>query len=102
MGTDAHGDAQVTVGDGNEVQGDTSVALHGVDGPVNLAIGDDNAQQAAEDNSETIEDSYNRDHSANDSFNEKFEDNDLFQQSTDTDLEEITIVGDLNDVDLDG
>ena len=144
--TQALGDAQVTVGDDNEVAGDTNVALQGVDGPVNLAIGDDNAQQAAEDNSTTIEDSFNTDASVNDSFNATvedsfnasfedndsfsetiegsfntdvedndvlsqtlsveenftsvFEDNDLFQTATDIDLEEVTVLGDANDIDL--
>jgi len=146
--TSALGDAQVTVGDGNEVQGDVSVAAVGVDGPVNLAIGDDNAQQALEDNSTVTEGSFNLDASTNDSFNTDvadsfntdvedndteqnviadsfntdvedndvttvsesfeskfesvFEDNDTQQFLTDTDLEEVTVVGDLNDVDLDG
>jgi hypothetical protein len=145
--THAGGDAQVTVGDGNEVQGDVSVAMAGVDGPVNLAIGDDNAQQGLEDNSTTIEDSFNLDASTNDSFNTEiddsfnesyedndsyqttvedsfnetiedndvfssvvdvdehftsiFEDNDTTQLLTDTDLEEVTVLGDANDIDLD-
>lgn len=146
--TDAFGDAQVTVGDDNEVAGDTNVALAGIDGPVNLAIGDDNAQQAAEDNSETVEGSYNEDHSVNDSgnvsladsFNASFEDNDShtstiedsfnksledndttiietsFEQNFSSvvedndslqdlinlDQESVAVLGDANDIDLDG
>ncbi|MDH5238913.1 MAG: hypothetical protein OEW85_14985, partial [Acidimicrobiia bacterium] len=66
---DAGGDAQVANGHGNEFQGDTSVALAGVDGPVNLAFGDGNRQNALEDNSTNIEDSFNTDNSIEDSFN---------------------------------
>ena len=146
--TETLGDAQVTVGDGNDVAGDTNVALQGVDGPVNLAIGDDNAQQAVEDNSETVEDSFNTDASVNDSgnvsladsFNASFEDNDSFTSTVedsfnttledndatlietsfeenfssvvedndsfkellDLDQESVAVLGDANDIDLDG
>lgn len=146
--TAALGDAQVTVGDGNEVQGDVNVAAVGVDGPLNLAIGDDNAQQGLEDNSTTISDSFNLDASVNDSFNldvtdsgnlsvedndvtestvtdsgnlsvedndltsisesfesnfsSVFESNDTTTSVFDLDMEEITVLGDANDVDLDG
>jgi len=145
--TSAGGDAQVTAGDGNGVMGDVDIAVGGVDGPFNLAVGDDNAQQAQEDNSSTISDSFNTDQSNNDSFNTSVadsfnavhedndtisstisdsgnfasedndtnilsadfetnfssivEDNDTQQFLNDTDLEEINVLGDGNDVDLD-
>ena len=71
---DAQGDAQVANGNGNRFQGDVDVDLDEVDGPINLAFGDRNSQNALEDNSTTIEDSFNTDNSTNDSFNERFED----------------------------
>jgi len=88
---DAQGDAQVANGHGNEFQGDTSVALAGVDGPVNLAFGDGNRQNALEDNSTNVEDSFNTDNSVegsgntliDDSFNTLVEDNDTTTTTVD-------------------
>jgi hypothetical protein len=55
---EVHGDGQAVAGMGNDVQGDTNVALLGVDGPVNLAIGDNNDQSALEVNETFIDQSY--------------------------------------------
>ena len=86
---DAEGDAQAVTGNGNDVMGDATVDLHNVDGPVNMAFGDGNHQQAVEDNSTTYEDSFNYDASTDgsyntlveDSFNEHYEDNDTTETS---------------------
>jgi hypothetical protein len=74
LDVDAEGDAQVANGNGNRFMGDVDTDLHNVDGPINLAIGDENRQSALEDNSTTVEDSYNTDNSISDSYNEKYED----------------------------
>ena len=87
---DAQGDAQVANGNGNRFQGDVDVDLDEVDGPINLAFGDRNSQNALEDNSTTIEDSFNTDNSTNDSFNERFEDSfNTSVEDNDTSLTEV-------------
>jgi hypothetical protein len=52
------GDGQAVAGMGNDVQGDTTVEMAFVDGPVNLAIGDNNDQTAVEENVFTLDQSY--------------------------------------------
>jgi hypothetical protein len=82
---DAGGDAQVTNGHFNRVAGDTTVGLHGVDGPVNLAVGDGNRQTALEDNSTTVEDSFNHSTDVRGSFNTLLEDSfNTFVEDNDT------------------
>jgi hypothetical protein len=71
---DSEGDAQAVTGNGNEVTGDVTFDLHNVDGPMNFAVGDANRQNALEDNSSTVEDSYNQDHSIEDSYNTSYQD----------------------------
>ena len=86
---DAEGDAQAITGNANDVTGAVSFEAHNVDGPVNLAVGDGNHQQAIEDNSTSYEDSFNYDASTDgsyntlveDSFNERYEDNDTTETS---------------------
>lgn len=71
LDVDALGDAQVAYGNGNRLTGDVSFNATGVDGPLNLAVGDDNRQNALEDNSTTVDDSFNADFSTeiDDSYN---------------------------------
>lgn len=84
------GDAQVVTGHANEVTGDVTTDVSHADGPINVAVGDDNDQQALEDNSTNIEDSFKLDKSVDGSFNEatkidaalNFEDNDSSQHVT--------------------
>ena len=71
---DAEGDAQAVTGNGNDVKGDIDVDLEHVDGPVNMAFGDGNSQNALEDNSTNYEDSFNEDYSVEDSYNTRYED----------------------------
>ena len=71
---DAEGDAQAITGNGNDVKGDIDVDLSHVDGPVNMAFGDGNSQNALEDNSTTYEASFNEDYSVEDSYNTHVED----------------------------
>jgi hypothetical protein len=71
---DSEGDAQAVTGNGNDVMGDVDVDLDDTDGPVNLAFGDGNHQNALEDNSTTYEDSFNEDHSIEDSYNTAYDD----------------------------
>ncbi len=87
---DAFGDAQVVTGNGNEVTGDVTTDIDHSDGPINVAVGDRNNQQALEDNSTNIEDSFKLDKSIEDSGNTltqvdadlSFEDNDTTQHVT--------------------
>jgi hypothetical protein len=92
LDVDAEGDAQVAHGNGNRFMGDVDTNLHNVDGPINLAIGDENRQSAIEDNSTTYEDSYNTDNSMSDSYNERYEDsyNETYEDndSTSTSVED--------------
>jgi hypothetical protein len=74
LDVDAGGDAQVVTGHGNDVRGAVDVDLQNVDGPINLAVGDENRQTALEDNSTTFEDSFNTDNSVEDSFNTSIDD----------------------------
>jgi hypothetical protein len=74
MDVDAEGDAQVAHGNGNEFTGDVTTSLHNVDGPINLAVGDENRQSALEDNSTNYDESFNTDNSTSDSYNERYED----------------------------
>lgn len=67
---DAREDATIVTGNGNDVVGDVDVQVEDASGPVNVAVGEDNRQQAIEDQSTTIEDSFNADFSVEDSFNE--------------------------------
>jgi hypothetical protein len=69
LDVEAGGDAQVVTGNFNDVQGAVDVDLQNVDGPTNLAIGDENRQNALEDNSVNFEDSFNTDNSIEDSGN---------------------------------
>ena len=71
---DNSGQGQVALGNNNRLTGDVDVDVDDVDGNLNLAIGDDNQQRADQDNSTTVEDSFNTDNSVEDSFNTKFED----------------------------
>jgi hypothetical protein len=88
---DAGEDATIVTGNGNEVTGDVDVDVDHADGPVNVAVGDDNKQQAVEDESYTIEGSYNTDASTEDSYNTltqsetdlRYEDNDTYESSVD-------------------
>ena len=85
---DAGEDATIVTGHGNEVTGDVNVDVAHADGPVNVAVGDDNSQYGFEDESSTIEDSFNLDASVEDSFNTvsqetttaSYEDNDSHTQ----------------------
>jgi hypothetical protein len=74
LDVDAYGDAQVVTGHGNEVVGDVEFDAEGADGPINFALGDGNHQQALEDNSTEINDSFNTDNSVEDSFNTSYQD----------------------------
>jgi hypothetical protein len=86
---DAGEDATIVTGHGNEVTGDVDVDVDHADGPVNVAVGDDNNQYGFEDESSTIKDSFNVDASVEDSFNTvsqetntaSYEDNDSHTQS---------------------
>jgi hypothetical protein len=71
---DNSGGGQVALGNGNRLSGDVDVDVDDVEGNLNLAIGDDNHQQALQDNSTTVSDSFNTDNSVDDSFNTDFED----------------------------
>lgn len=79
---DAGEDATIVTGNGNDVTGDVDVDVDGADGPVNVAVGEDNNQFALEDESTNIEDSFNVDASVEDSFNS------LTQESTDLRFED--------------
>ena len=70
----AGGDAQVADGNGNRFSGDTDVEFDRVDGPANVIVGDENAQQGQEDNSTRAEDSFNTDASTEGSHNTAVED----------------------------
>ncbi len=80
----AHDDATIVTGNGNDVVGDVDVSVDHAAGPVNVAVGEDNRQQAIEDKSTTIEDSFNAAYSVEGSYNEatrtdtdvSYEDND--------------------------
>ncbi len=67
------GDAQVVNGNGNQTFGDIDVESDG-DGPSNFVFGNGNDANALQDNSTTIEDSFNTDNSVEDSFNSSIED----------------------------
>lgn len=81
---DAHEDVTIVTGSGNDVVGDVDVDVDDASGPVNVAVGEGNSQQAIEDQSTTIEGSFNADYSVEDSYNEatrtdtevSYEDND--------------------------
>ncbi len=64
-----YGDAQVVTGHGNDLTGDVDTTIQNSDGPVNVAVGDENRQYAFEDQSVNIEDSFKVDASIEDSFN---------------------------------
>jgi len=82
---DAEGDAQAVTGNGNDVMGKVDVDLEHTDGPVNLAFGDDNHQNAIQDESVNYEDSFNEDHSVEDSYNTAYEDSyNTVEQDNDT------------------
>ena len=91
---DSHGDAQVVTGHFNTVTGDID-ASHS-DGPINLAVGEDIAQQAQEDNSENVQDNDTELHSfeSDSRFTSVFEDNSR-------DSAELLVEGDDNDLDVD-
>ena len=77
------GDAQVVNGNGNQTFGDIDVDADG--GPGNFVFGSGNDANALEDNSTTIEDSFNTDNSVEDSFNTSVEDSgNFFSQDNDT------------------
>jgi hypothetical protein len=86
---DAGEDATIVTGHGNEVTGDVDVDVDHADGPVNVAVGDDNSQYGFEDESSTIEGSFNLDASVEDSGNTmtqestsmSYEDNDSHSES---------------------
>lgn len=73
---------QVVVGDGNEVTGDVDVRLEDVSGNANVAVGDENAQFASQDNDTFIDQSFTdnsehffaEDNSVSDSFNTRLDD----------------------------
>lgn len=84
------GDAQLVTGIGNRVSGDTDIDLEGNSGPTNLTIGDDNNSNALQDNSTTVEDSFNTDNSIDDSFNTDFDDS-FNTRTIDTDIVETNV-----------
>ena len=67
------GDAQVVNGNGNQTFGDIDVDADGA-APSNFVFGNGNDANALQDNSTTIEDSFNTDNSVEDSFNSSIED----------------------------
>lgn len=87
---DAGEDATIVTGHGNDVTGDVEVDVHGAEGPVNVAVGEDNQQYAMEDESYNVEGSYNTSETTEDSFNtvtqsqhtESYEDNDSYSEKT--------------------
>ncbi len=90
------GDAQVVNGHGNQLFGDIDVDASGAEGPVNAVFGNDNRAQAVQDNSTTIEDSFNTDNSVEDSGNTLFEDS--FNRSyEDNDTHELTVQDSFNE-----
>jgi len=96
------GDAQIVVGDENEADGDVDVTAEGVDGPLNATIGDDNAQQGLEDNSESVSDSGNLDVSTNDSGNlEQTDSGNVEVEDNDTTISEIVDSGNVSTEDND-
>ena len=84
------GDAQVVNGNGNQTFGDIDVDADGA-APSNFVFGNGNDANALQDNSTTIEDSFNTDNSVedsgnlsiDDSFNTVTEDNDTTELSID-------------------
>jgi hypothetical protein len=83
---DAEGDAQAVTGNGNDVKGEIAVDLDHVDGPVDMAFGDGNSQNAIEDGSTNYENSFNEDYSVEDSFNTRYEDSfNTHDEDNDTD-----------------
>ena len=84
------GDAQLVNGNANEVTGDVDVDFGNASGPTNFTLGDNNRSSALQDNSTTIEDSFNTDNSVDDSFNTQFEDS-FNSRITDTDVTETNI-----------
>ena len=92
---DADGDAQVATGHGNQLTDDVELDLRDTDGPVDVAIGDRNAQRAVEDDSTRTEDSFNRDASTDGSHNVAVEDS--FDTTTsDDDTTSTTVEGSMN------
>jgi len=85
------GDAQLVNGNNNQTFGDIDIDAEDADGPANFVFGDGNRANAIEDNSTTLEDSFNTDNSVedsgnlavDDSFNTRTEDNDTFETSID-------------------
>ena len=78
------GDAQVVNGNGNQTFGDIDVDADGA-APSNFVFGNGNDANALQDNSTTIEDSFNTDNSVEDSFNTSVEDSgNFFSQDNDT------------------
>ena len=78
------GDAQLVNGNGNQTFGDIDVDADGA-APSNFVFGNGNDANALQDNSTTIEDSFNTDNSVEDSFNTSIEDSgNFFSQDNDT------------------
>ncbi len=90
------GDAQVVNGNGNQVFGDIDVDAEDADGPQNFVFGNGNDANALEDNSTTLEDSFNTDNSVEDSFNTSIEDSgNLLHQ--DNDITEVSVDDSFNE-----
>ena len=85
----------MATGHGNQLTDDVELDLRDTDGPVDVAIGDRNAQQAVEDDSTRTEDSFNRDASTDGSHNATVEDS--FDTTTsDDDTTSTTVEGSMN------
>lgn len=89
------GDAQLVNGNNNTTAGD--IDFDGGDGPTNFALGDGNHQSALQDNSTTVEDSFNTDNSIDDSFNSRFDDS-FNSETIDTDVTETHFDDSFNNV----
>ena len=101
------GDAQVVNGNGNQTFGDIDVDADGA-APSNFVFGNGNDANALQDNSTTIEDSFNTDNSVEDSFNSTVEDsfntltedNDTTELSVDDSFNTVTEDNDITSFDL--
>ena len=110
LDVDAEGDAQVAHGNANRFTGDVTTDLQNVDGPINLAIGDENRQNALEDNSTNFEDSFNTrtedndttrwDWDSHDETTSTFEDNDSFEANLEVTEQQAEVFGEDNDLEL--
>ena len=91
-------DSNVAFGGGDA--GDTDVDIDDVDGPVQVATGDDNTQTALNDESFNAEDSFNTDNSVEveDSFN--VEDNLVAEDSFNPTEVDVEVEDSLNDNDV--